>query len=301
MNRYRSIPGMSSQQKATSTTLCQKCLKKGHYSYECKATAQERPYISRPSRTQQLADPKLIPRLNSDIPNDLARKAGVADEQLAKLELQSSQRRGKSPLSPGPESTRSRKRSRSLDSYSSNSVSTISTNRSLSPKRARTRHREPSNGYYSGPLKRRYSSSVSSRSRSRSSSSEDPEGSNSRRSSDPNQRRRHQLASPEQRGRLPSQRRGSRRTRSRSNGLDMRRIVKERKSMTPAPEGSYGSGESYKHSERNSPRDVEYNRGNPKDGFRCRRRNDDTSSGTRQRSLSPWSKRQALTQKTGSR
>lgn len=45
-----------------------------HYSYECKATAQERPYISRPSRTQQLANPKLVPKLNSDIPNDLLRK-----------------------------------------------------------------------------------------------------------------------------------------------------------------------------------------------------------------------------------
>src|SRR5436305_14331892 len=28
MNRYRTVPGLSSQQKATSNTTCQKCLKK---------------------------------------------------------------------------------------------------------------------------------------------------------------------------------------------------------------------------------------------------------------------------------
>lgn len=45
-----------------------------HYSYECKAPSQERPYLSRPSRTQQLLNPKLVPRLTSDVPNDLLRK-----------------------------------------------------------------------------------------------------------------------------------------------------------------------------------------------------------------------------------
>jgi hypothetical protein len=94
MNRYKTVPGLSSQQKATSNTTCQKCLKKDrtpsfhdirsffsladqslrHYSYECKATAQERPYVSRPSRTQQLFNPKLAPKLSSDVPNDLLRK-----------------------------------------------------------------------------------------------------------------------------------------------------------------------------------------------------------------------------------
>ncbi|EDN94943.1 hypothetical protein SS1G_10818 [Sclerotinia sclerotiorum 1980 UF-70] len=39
--------------------------------YECKANAQERPYVSRPSRTQQLSNPKLVPKLTSDVPQDL--------------------------------------------------------------------------------------------------------------------------------------------------------------------------------------------------------------------------------------
>lgn len=35
----------------------------GHYSYECTAAQQDRPYVSRPSRTQQLSDPKLAPKI----------------------------------------------------------------------------------------------------------------------------------------------------------------------------------------------------------------------------------------------
>ncbi|KAF1939773.1 hypothetical protein EJ02DRAFT_351560, partial [Clathrospora elynae] len=63
-------PGAGSS-KASSDTLCQKCLKRGHYSYECKAPAQERPYKSRPSRTQQLLNPNLKPKLTTEVPNEL--------------------------------------------------------------------------------------------------------------------------------------------------------------------------------------------------------------------------------------
>lgn len=96
MNRYRG-PSNAASSKATPQTLCQKCLKKDelsiqsrdmspadlfarHYSYECKAPAQERPYLSRPSRTQQLANPKLLPTLTSDVPNDLLRKYVVRSQ-----------------------------------------------------------------------------------------------------------------------------------------------------------------------------------------------------------------------------
>jgi hypothetical protein len=63
--------------RATSSTICQKCLRtgssprcvaerfaaythrptKGHFTYECK---DARPYVSRPSRTAQLANPQLL-------------------------------------------------------------------------------------------------------------------------------------------------------------------------------------------------------------------------------------------------
>ncbi|XP_040986619.1 zinc finger CCHC domain-containing protein 10-like [Juglans microcarpa x Juglans regia] len=42
---------------------CQKCFQSGHWTYECK---NERVYISRPSRTQQLKNPKL--RMRASIP-----------------------------------------------------------------------------------------------------------------------------------------------------------------------------------------------------------------------------------------
>lgn len=70
MNRYRA----GGPSKATASTLCQKCLKKGHFSYECTASQQDRPYISRPSRTQQLANPKLAPKLANTAPKDEAPK-----------------------------------------------------------------------------------------------------------------------------------------------------------------------------------------------------------------------------------
>ncbi|KAK4131329.1 hypothetical protein BT67DRAFT_444765 [Trichocladium antarcticum] len=45
-----------------------------HYSYECKAPPQERPYIARPSRTQQLSNPKLLPKLSNEVPDVLLKK-----------------------------------------------------------------------------------------------------------------------------------------------------------------------------------------------------------------------------------
>ncbi|CAD6594577.1 MAG: hypothetical protein ASARMPREDX12_000301 [Alectoria sarmentosa] len=136
MNRFRR-PTFAQSSKATAQTLCQKCLKKDNY--ECKAPAQDRPYTSRPSRTQQLVNPKLIPKLTSDTPNGLLRKKGVADEVLAKRE----EERGRERKANADEHMNgSKKRSRSNSSYSSNSVSTISTNlsRSSSPKLAGLRH-----------------------------------------------------------------------------------------------------------------------------------------------------------------
>ncbi|KAF4990421.1 hypothetical protein FGRMN_8461 [Fusarium graminum] len=49
-------------------------------------STQERPYVSRPSRSQQLRNPKLVPKLTNDTLNPLEKKKGVADEELAKAE-----------------------------------------------------------------------------------------------------------------------------------------------------------------------------------------------------------------------
>ncbi|KAM3074653.1 hypothetical protein ACMFMG_008082 [Clarireedia jacksonii] len=165
MNRYHGVSRGSTiggPSKASASTVCQKCLKKGHYSYECKANAQERPYVSRPSRTQQLLNPKLVPKLTSDVPQELLRKKGIADEQLAKAQLEKDRtqlekdrgRKRERDDDLGPEAS---KRRRSLSSASS--VSTISTNISRSPSPRETRRM--SNPYPSKSARRSRSASRS--------------------------------------------------------------------------------------------------------------------------------------------
>lgn len=66
--------GGGRRQATPANVQCQKCLKRGHYSYECKAQLQERPYKARPSRTQQLLNPKLAPKLTNHVPDDTIRK-----------------------------------------------------------------------------------------------------------------------------------------------------------------------------------------------------------------------------------
>ena len=96
MHAYRGRGGPS--RSTPASVLCQKCLKRDtysfvaglfffpsicqrkltcserHYSYECKTAPQERPYKARPSRTQQLLNPKLVPKLTDDVPDALQRK-----------------------------------------------------------------------------------------------------------------------------------------------------------------------------------------------------------------------------------
>ncbi|DAA76321.1 TPA_exp: hypothetical protein A8136_0993 [Trichophyton benhamiae CBS 112371] len=70
-----------------------------HYSYECTTQLQERPYGARPSRTQQLSNPRLRPQLSTEVPNDLLRTKGVADEQLRRAK----EERGRLSPSPSPD------------------------------------------------------------------------------------------------------------------------------------------------------------------------------------------------------
>ncbi|KAJ3462990.1 hypothetical protein MRS44_007776 [Fusarium solani] len=110
-----------------------------HYSYECKASSQERPYVSRPSRSQQFRNPKLVPKLTNDTLNPLEKKQGVADEQLAKAEAERARKREREERDDELiESAAKRPRS-----VSSHSVSTISTGASRSPSPARERTRSP--------------------------------------------------------------------------------------------------------------------------------------------------------------
>ncbi|KAM7209191.1 hypothetical protein V8F20_000529 [Naviculisporaceae sp. PSN 640] len=102
-----------------------------HYSYECKVPVQERPYVARPSRTQQLSNPKLMPKLTTEVPEEFQKKK-KGDEEVAKKKPEDSRKEGKSERKSAPSSSRrspppTRRRSSSYDS-----VSTVST-RSPSP------------------------------------------------------------------------------------------------------------------------------------------------------------------------
>ncbi|KAN0139881.1 Zinc knuckle domain containing protein [Lactarius tabidus] len=77
--------------RPTSSTICQKCLGTGHFTYECKST---RPYVSRPSRTAQLENPRLLAKLKADgkpsveVPEEFKNKSGTADRILEAKEKQ---------------------------------------------------------------------------------------------------------------------------------------------------------------------------------------------------------------------
>ncbi|KAH9228911.1 hypothetical protein K456DRAFT_781833 [Colletotrichum gloeosporioides 23] len=128
MHSYRGRGGP--RQQTPANVQCQKCLKRGHYSYECKESAAARPYVSRPSRTQQLRNPKLVPKLTNDVPDDAQRKKGVADEELAKKEAERARKR---ELEERDEELIRQTEAKRQRSESVDSVSTISTNRSASP------------------------------------------------------------------------------------------------------------------------------------------------------------------------
>jgi len=142
MNRYRGpFSSSAASSKATPTTRCQKCLKLGHYSYECKATISERPYTSRPSRTQQFLNPRLRQELTEATPpSDVVvnKKKGTADEILMKNKKERDsarspeargRKRRRNSTSPSPVQSHTR----SISTGSSSTYSSISSGRSLTP------------------------------------------------------------------------------------------------------------------------------------------------------------------------
>ncbi|KAH7877958.1 zinc knuckle-domain-containing protein [Lentinula edodes] len=79
--------------RASSSTVCQKCLGTGHYTYECKGA---RPYVSRPSRTQQLENPRVLAKLKAsgkpsvEVPEEFKKSAGTANRLLEAKEKERS-------------------------------------------------------------------------------------------------------------------------------------------------------------------------------------------------------------------
>ncbi|BBN10822.1 hypothetical protein MPTK1_5g06710 [Marchantia polymorpha subsp. ruderalis] len=81
---------------------CQKCLEIGHWTFDCK---NERVYVSRPSRTQQLKNPKLRPR-----PTVLGNSAPEGEPEAETMDSR------KSPLRRSDMRSRKRRRSKNNDS-----------------------------------------------------------------------------------------------------------------------------------------------------------------------------------------
>jgi len=121
MSKYAPHGRSSNQPRATSSTICQKCLGRGHFVYECKNT---RPYVTRPSRTQQLENPKKF-KPSVEVVEEFKKPIGTADKILeAKEKERSKEDKGKEKEAPRKKAKRSRSASASdSDSESSSSDS----------------------------------------------------------------------------------------------------------------------------------------------------------------------------------
>ncbi|KAJ5297923.1 hypothetical protein PENANT_c012G02151 [Penicillium antarcticum] len=244
--------------------------------------------MARPSRTQQLLNPKLMPKLSNENPNQLLESTGVADDLLAKREQERGRKRDledtTDPHSQSP------KRARSISSHSMSSISTISTNRSYStsPRRSKRDEHESRRGSTSPPptksRKRRYSDSSEGRAGSVHSSEQRPRSISRERTDDRNTRRRRRESSPEERGRHRAAGRHSLRRDRRSRSVDKARVPKEKRSPTPD-----GARDRHYRDRASPPRQSQPAQSRQD----TRMRNDQPP---RERSLSPFSKRLALTQ-----
>ncbi|KAF7314260.1 SHSP domain-containing protein [Mycena kentingensis (nom. inval.)] len=101
MSKYAPHHRSTNNPRATSKTVCQKCLKTGHFIYECK---EQRPYVSRPSRTEMLNNPSVLAKMKAsgkpsvEVPEEFKKKEGTANKILEAREAargESSKGKGK--------------------------------------------------------------------------------------------------------------------------------------------------------------------------------------------------------------
>ncbi|KAG2812861.1 hypothetical protein PC129_g13110 [Phytophthora cactorum] len=115
--------GLGASSASSAAAMCQKCLRPGHWTYECK---NEAVYVQRPSRSQQLRNPKLRQPFNKDKPPELQEEEEQKAEKSKKLKLKSKDRvkaKKKEKASSGSHSRRKRRRSVSSSSSSSSGSS----------------------------------------------------------------------------------------------------------------------------------------------------------------------------------
>jgi len=147
VSKYAPHKASNNNPRATSSTICQKCLGRGHFTFECKNT---RPYVSRPSRTQQLEKPKLLAKLQAEgkpsveVPEEFKKKSGTADKILTAKEKErekdgkaaKKQKRSSSDSGSSSGSEDSSDSESDSDSGSGSSSSSRSSSRSNSSRRS---------------------------------------------------------------------------------------------------------------------------------------------------------------------
>ncbi|KAG2101023.1 zinc knuckle-domain-containing protein [Suillus discolor] len=119
MSKFAPHRRSNNNPRANSATVCQKCLGTGHFIFECKST---RPYVSRPSRTELLENPKLLAKLKAEgkpsveVPEEFKTKSGTANRILESKEqerLALEESKGKSKEEDGRARKKARRSSRS--------------------------------------------------------------------------------------------------------------------------------------------------------------------------------------------
>ncbi|CAI5744679.1 unnamed protein product [Peronospora destructor] len=127
--------GLGVSPASSAAAMCQKCLRAGHWTYECK---NEAVYVQRPSRSQQLKNPKLRQPFNTDKPPELqdeekemlvaekSKKLKHKDKVKAKRKKTNSQRKRRRSVSSSSSSEMPSSSLESSDSNSSDSSSSSS-------------------------------------------------------------------------------------------------------------------------------------------------------------------------------
>lgn len=168
--------------KSSTTTLgaasqCQKCFQTGHWTYECK---NERVYISRPSRTQQLKNPKLRMKVsisydinNPDLGKEKEVKSGTSSAKKSKRKHKSDTESGSDSEASVFESDSGASSVTGSDSSSAESDSSYSS--SSDSEEERRRRRKKKKKKHSTRRHRKYSSTSESESDSYSDSESDSE------------------------------------------------------------------------------------------------------------------------------
>ncbi|KAH7488843.1 hypothetical protein PRIC1_007012 [Phytophthora ramorum] len=117
--------GLGASSASSAAAMCQKCLRPGHWTYECK---NEAVYVQRPSRSQQLKNPKLRQPFNKDKPPELQDEEKAA-EKSKKLKRKDKDNKAKKKSSS---SHTRRKRRRSVSSSSGSGSDSSSSDSSSS-------------------------------------------------------------------------------------------------------------------------------------------------------------------------